>query len=432
LPSPVQNAGSRRDFLAGAAGLATASLTLPGLLPAVHAAGADTLRVGLVGCGNRGTGAAEQALTADPNVKLVAVGDMFDDRLQKCLKYLRGKEEVAKKVDVKPEHCFVGFDAYKKVLAAGIDVVLLTTPPGFRPLHLRAAVEADKHIFCEKPMATDAPGVRSVIESVRLSKKKNLSLVAGFCYRYERIKRELMKRIHGGAIGDIVALQCTYNTNALWHEPRKAGWDDMTYQLRNWPYFTWLSGDHIVEQACHSIDKMAWAMKDEPPLKAVGTGGRQTRTGKEFGHIFDHHAVVFEYKRGVKMFHFCRQQIGCKSETSDHVYGTLGSAHIVRQKQHRIDGKNAVVLKRTPNDDMYQNEHDAFFASIRSGKWINDGERMAQSTMMAILGRMVTYTGQEITWEQALASREDLLPAKMEFGPLGVPPVARPGVTKFV
>jgi predicted dehydrogenase len=427
--------GTRRDFLAASAGLAGASLMLPGLLPSVHAAGSDTLRVGLIGCGNRGTGAAEQALRADPNVKLVAMGDMFKDRLDSSLRGLRGADEVGAKVDVKPENCFVGFDAYKQVIASGVDVVILTTPPGFRPIHLKAAVEANKHVFCEKPMAVDAPGLRSVMASAHEAKKKNLALVAGFCYRYERAKREVMKRIHAGDIGEIITLQCTYNTGPLWHRKRENGWDDMTWQLRNWLYFTWLSGDHICEQACHSLDKMAWAMKDEPPIKAVGTGGRQTRIEPEYGHIFDHHAVVFEYKNGVKLFHCCRQQPNCKGDISDHVYGTLGALHIEESKKRQvITGKKPYLHRRKPGDrdDMYQNEHDELFASIRTGKPINDGERMAKSTLMAIMGRMATYTGQEITWEMALGSKEDLSPKRYELGSLPVAPVAQPGVTKFV
>ncbi|MFO0927463.1 MAG: Gfo/Idh/MocA family oxidoreductase [Gemmataceae bacterium] len=422
LPSSVSPQTSRRDFLgASAAGLASASLALPGLMPAVHAAGSDNLRIGLIGCGGRGTGAASQALRADPNVRLVAMGDMFADRLQGSLNTLRNDEEIAKRVDVKPDNCHHGFDAYKRVIDSGVDVVLLTTPPGFRPMHLKAAVEANKHIFCEKPMAVDGPGVRSVLETAREAKKRNLALVAGFCYRYEKGKRETMKRIHEGLIGDIVTLQCVYNTGALWHRPREQGWDDMTWQVRNWLYFTWLSGDHIVEQACHSIDKMAWAMKDVPPAKAFGTGGRQSRTGPEFGHIFDHHAVVYEWASGVKMFHHCRQQAGCANNVTDFVYGTLGTAEVMA---HRIKGKNAWIHRKKKNDraeDMYQNEHDELFASIRNGKPINDGERMAQSTLMAIMGRMATYTGQEITWEMALNSKENLSPPKYDFGPLPVP-----------
>ncbi len=425
---------SRRDFLsASTASLAGASL-LTGLTPAVHAAGGDEIKVGLIGCGGRGTGAASQALNADSNVKLTAMGDMFPDRLRASLNQLKRDDKIAKKIDVKPENCFTGFDAFKQVIGSGVDVVLLTTPPGFRPMHLEAAVAAGKHIFCEKPMAVDAPGVRRVMAACQEAKKKNLAVVAGFCYRYEHTKREWMKRIHDGDIGRIVALHCIYHANGLWHRERQPGWDDMTYQLRNWLYYTWLSGDHIVEQACHSIDKMAWAMNDVPPLRCVGTGGRQSRTGPEFGHIFDHHAVVFEYKDGVKLFHSCRQQNGAKTETSDWVLGSDGIAEIRGQRTHKITGKKPWSHRRREGerDDMYQNEHDELFASIRAGKPINDGDRMAQSTLMAIMGRMATYTGQEITWEMAMNSKEDLSPAKYEFGPLPTPEVARPGITKFV
>jgi len=428
----MQSKSTRRDFLSSSAGLAGASLLLPGGIPAVHAAGSDVLKVGLIGCGGRGTGAAIQALNADPNTRLTAMGDMFEDRLQLSLRQLRGDPAISNRVTVDAQSCYTGFDAYKKVINSGVDVVLLTAPPGFRPLHLKAAVEAGKHIFCEKPMAVDAPGVRSVMDSCREAKKKNLAVVAGFCWRYHRGKRETFKRIHQGDIGDIVALQCTYNAGALWHRPREKGWDDMTWQLRNWLYFTWLSGDHIVEQACHSIDKMAWAMKDEPPVKAHGTGGRQSRIEPEFGHIFDHHSVVYEWKNGVKMFHMCRQQKGAAIDVTDYVFGTKGTADIMR---HRITGEKKWQHRAKPGDrgeDMYQNEHDELFASIRAGKPINDGEWMTQSTLMAIMGRMATYTGQVITWDMAMNSKEDLSPPKYEFGPLPEPQIARPGITRFI
>ena len=428
---PNQSPGeSRRDFLTTSAAIAGAAM----VVPHVHAAGAETIRVGLIGCGGRGTGAASQALRADPHAKLVAMGDMFEDRLEGALKTIKNDDDIAKKIDVKQEMRFTGFDAYKKVIHSGVDVVLLTTPPAFRPMHLKAAVEANKHVFCEKPMAVDAPGVRSVLATCREAKKRKLAVVAGFCYRYEKKKREIMKRIHGGDIGRITALQCIYHAGALWHTPREKGWDDMTYQLRNWPYFAWLSGDHIVEQAIHSIDKMSWAMQDQPPLKATGLGGRQSRTGPEFGHIFDHHAVIYEYEGGVKLFHSCRQQKGTKQETSDFVYGTEGTASIVSQRDHKITGKKPYTHRVKPNDrteDMYQNEHDELFASIRSGKFINDGEWMAQSTLLAIMGRMATYTGEEITWKMAKESVEDLSPKRLEFGALPVAPVAKPGVTKY-
>lgn len=423
---------TRRDFLATSAGVASASVLLPAL-SSVYAAGNDTIKIGLIGCGNRGSGAAVQALRADKFVKLVAMGDVFKDKIDDSLKEILKAKDIADKVDVKPDKCFVGFDAYKDVINSGVDVVLLTAAPGFRPLHLDAAVKAGKHVFCEKPMAVDGPGVRSVMETVKLAKDKNLALVAGFCYRYQRLKQEWMKRIHGGDIGKIIALQCIYHANELWHRDRKDEWDDMTYQLRNWLYFTWLSGDHIVEQACHSIDKMAWAMQDEPPVSCIGTGGRARRTGKQFGHIFDHHSVVYEWKSGVKMFHSCRQQDNTKVETSDWVFGTEGTAEILSQRDHRIKGAKAWSgrPRRGDKDDMYQNEHDDLFASIRSGKPINNGDWMTKSTLMAIMGRMATYTGEEITWERALKSEESLAPKEYKFGPLPAVSVAVPGVTKI-
>lgn len=421
----------RRDFLQS--GLTGGVLLASGL---VHAAGPDTLKVGLIGCGGRGTGAAVNALRADGNVQLTAMGDMYGDRLESSLRSLQNEGDLAKKIAVKPDQKFTGLDAYKKVIESGVDVVILTTPPGFRPMQLEAAVAAGKHVFCEKPMATDAPGVRRVIETCKKAKEKGLAVVAGFCYQYQRLKRELMQRIHDGEIGKIVNVHTVYHAGALWHRPRAEGWDDFTAQVRNWPYYTWLSGDHIVEQAIHSIDKGAWALKDETPIKAIGLGGRQSRTGADFGHIFDHHYVCYEYKDGVKFFHSTRQQVGTKQEVSDFIYGTEGTASVVSQEIHKIVGKrpfqkSARAEMRTSKDDMYQNEHDELFRSIRSGKVINDGEWMTKSTLLGIMGRMATYTGQEITWEMAMNSKEDLLPNSLKEGPLATPPVAKPGFTKF-
>jgi predicted dehydrogenase len=419
---------NRRDFLKTSAASASA-LALAGA-PFVHASSDETLKVGLVGCGGRGTGAAAQALKADPNVRLWAVGDAFRDRLDSSLSQLRRNRDLANKITVPAERQFVGFDAYKDVIASDVDVVLLCTPPHFRPLHLRAAVNANKHIFCEKPVAVDAPGIRSVLATCEEAKRRNLSIVSGLCYRYEPAKREVMKRIHDGAIGPILALHTTYDTGALWMKERQPAWSDMEWQMRNWLYFTWLSGDHNVEQHIHSIDKMAWAMNDVYPVKCVGLGGRQVRTGPEFGHIFDHHAVVYEYASGVKCFSFCRQQEGAANNVTDFVVGTTGIADVMRHRlvNHqqaptwRYDGARA---------DMYQVEHTELFAGIRSGQHINNGDYMAKSTLMAIMGRMATYTGQEITWQRALNSTEDLTPPRYEWGPMPVPPVARPGITAF-
>lgn len=426
---------SRRSFLktsAVAAGLAA--------VPHVYAAGDDVIRVGLIGCGStrggRGRGAAENCVSAGANVKLVAMGDLFRDNLEYTRKYLTGKLGEGK-VDVPAERCFVGWDAYQKVIDSGVDLVILASPPGFRPQHFQAAVAAGKHIFAEKPVAVDGPGVRAVLKACEEAKAKRLSVVSGLCWRYDTGMREVMKRVHAGELGDILTLQCTYNTGALWNFPRQKDWSDMEWQVRNWLYFTWLSGDFNVEQHIHSLDKMAWAMKDEYPVKAVGVGGRQVRTSPDYGHIFDHHSVTYEFKSGAKLFSQCRQQEKCASDVSDHLWGTKGVCHIETSGRFTVKPHHAGVAwtyrksKESGDPGMYQNEHNELIASIRNGTPINNGEYMTKSTLMAIMGRMATYTGQVITWEQALNSTEDLRPAKYEFGSLPVPPVAQPGVTRF-
>ena len=391
------------------------------------------LRIGLVGCGGRGTGAAVNALRADPNVKLVALGDTFADHLESSLNSLATSEDTADihaKVQVDPEHRFVGWDAYRGVIDS-CDVVLLATSPHFRPLHLRAAVEAGKHVFVEKPIATDAPGVRSVFETCRMAAEKKLSIVSGLCYRYERKKRETLQRIHDGALGEIVAMHTTYNAGGLWHRGRKPEWSEMEYQMRNWLYFTWLSGDHIAEQHIHSLDKIAWAMGDYP-ARCLSTGGRTVRTEPEYGHVYDHFSTVYEWANGVKGFSYCRQWAGqVQTEVSDWIFGTRGRANIQAAEIAAGPAWNWRWREDEP-DDMYQNEHDALFAAIRRGEPIQNGEYMCKSTLMAIMGRMSAYTGQPITWDQAWNSQEDLSPKAYEWGAIETPPVARPGVTQFV
>jgi predicted dehydrogenase len=418
----------RRNFLK----TSTASLagtTLLAAAPPVHAGGSDELKVGLIGCGGRGTGAAEQACNAGPGIKLWAMGDMFKDRLDGSRRTLQ--RSLGDRMQVAEDRCFTGFDAFQGVLSSGVDVVCLAAPPHFRPQHLEAAVAAGKHVFCEKPMAVDAPGVRRVMKAAAEAKARNLAIVAGFCWRYHDGMREIFKRVHDGAIGEVIAIQSTYNADLLWKRDRQPDWSDMEWQLRNWLYFTWLSGDHIVEQAVHSIDKIAWTMKDVPPVKAYGSGGRQTRTAPEWGHIFDHHAVVFEFANGTRAYHYCRQQSGVHREVADTLLGTKGVAEAM---QWKITGPNAwqYPSRELRKLDMYQAEHNELFASIRAGKPINDGEWMCQSTLMAIMGRMATYTGQVITWDMAMNSKEDLTPPKYVLGPLPTPPVAMPGITKFV
>jgi predicted dehydrogenase len=422
----------RREFLKTSAAVAVGLSALAN----VHAGGSDVIRVGLVGCGSprggRGRGAAMNCLNAGENIKLVAMGDLFKDHLDYTLEYLR--KNAPDRVDVSSDRCFDGFDAYQKVIDSDVDLVLLAAPPGFRPIHIEAAVKAGKHVFAEKPVAVDGPGVRRVLKACAEAKQKNLAVVSGLCWRYEHGMRETVKRVHEGAIGNIQTLQCTYNTGGLWMVPRQPNWSDMDWQCRNWLYFTWLSGDHNVEQHIHSLDKMAWFMKDEYPVKAVGLGGRQVRTGPEYGNIFDHHSVVYEYKNGTKLFSNCRQQPGCASEVADHLWGTKGVCDIDALRSIfvvRNDKRWKYEPKGNP-PDMYQSEHNELIASIRAGKPINDGEWMTKSTLLAIMGRMATYTGQVITWERALNSKEDLSPPKYEFGDLPIRPVATPGVTKFV
>ncbi|MCH8042192.1 MAG: Gfo/Idh/MocA family oxidoreductase [Planctomycetes bacterium] len=425
--SPRNDSPNRRTFLKGTAAAAVAGTTLS-LARSAHAAVDDTIKIGLIGCGGRGTGAAVNALKSDKNIRLVAMADAFEDQLKKSHNGLNAR--MGNKVDVPLDRQFVGFDAYQKLVdLKDIDVVLLTTPPHFRPMQYKAAVEAGKHIFCEKPVAVDAPGVRSVIETTKKAKEKNLAVVSGLCYRYHLPKREVIKRIHGGEIGEIRAIHTNYNTGTLWHRGRRKDWSDTEWQMRNWLYFTWLSGDHIVEQHIHSLDKTSWILGDKTPLRAVGMGGRQVRTEEKWGNIYDHHAVVYEFEGGVKVFANTRQMSGTKSNVSDHVYGSKGYAEM---QSHRVEVGDSKWKYRGPSPSMYDQEHAELYASIRAGEPINNGDYMANSTMMAIMGRMATYTGQAITWDMAMNSKEDLSPAKYAWGPMGVRPVAMPGQTKFV
>ncbi len=431
---------TRRRFLAGTAAAAATPLILtPTTLAAsrrtIRKDDPDVLRVGLVGCGGRGTGAALQALSAeDGTVVLVAMGDAFADRLDSSHANLLNAlgQERAGRVQVDAEHRFVGFDAFKQVMDSDIDVVLLATPPHFRPEHLRYAVEHDLHVFTEKPMAVDGPGVRHVHETCELASAKGLALVSGFCWRSNVRHRAFYERIHDGAIGDLRAVYSTYNATPLGTNPRQDGWTDMEWQLRNWQHFDWLSGDHLVEQAVHSIDKQGWTFKDTPPLQCTAIGGRQAREGAERGNIYDHFSVTYDYPEGVKAFHMCRQMANCSNENSDYIYGAKGTAEINGwANQHIITGPDAWRYEG-PGNDMYQAEHDELFASIRAGSPRDDGTWMLRSTMLAIMGRMAAYTGQTITWDQAWNSAERLGPETYRWdGELSFAPVPIPGRTKF-
>jgi myo-inositol 2-dehydrogenase / D-chiro-inositol 1-dehydrogenase len=435
MKTPETSWTSRREFLkTSSTAVLAGAVMAPSILTsrAQTVSRGETLRVGLIGCGGRGTGAAAQALKADPNVELHAVGDAFPEPLAGSLRAIAA-EAGADKVKVKPENRFVGLDAYQKVIASGVDVVVLTTPPGFRPQHLRAAVASGKHVFCEKPMATDAPGVRSVIESVRIAKERSLALVAGFCWRYDYPLRELFRRIHDGQIGKVLALYGTYLTGPVRPMPpassRPAGITDLEWMIRNWYNFNWLGGDGLVEQAVHTCDWLAWAMKDVMPVSCTAVGGRQIPA--HGGNIYDHAEVNYVWANGARGFLAQRQIPGCSNENYLTVIGSKGIG--------LIDGRGPGITGEQPwryqgkKLSMYQVEHNELFASIRSGRPINDGDRMATSTLLSILGRTAAYTGQELTWEMILNSQQVLVPEIKNWESKVEPePMAMPGRTKFV
>jgi predicted dehydrogenase len=415
---------SRRDFLktTAAASLAAA---IPGSL-GLHAQGSDTIRIGVMGTGGRGTGAAVDAVNSSPGVEIVALFDPFQDRIDGSLKTLR--EKVPAAVKVKPETCFTGLDGYKKLLAVKeINYVILAAPPGFRPIQLKAAVEAGKNIFMEKPVAVDPAGVRSIIASSALAAEKGLSVVAGTQRRHQKKYLEVMKRVHDGAIGELVGGQCYWNQGDLWVRKKEPGWSEMEWHCRNWLYFSWTSGDHIVEQHVHNIDVMNWAFRANP-VKIMGMGGRQQRTAPEYGNIYDHFAVEFEYPGGVRVMSMCRQIPGCAERVEEKIVGIKGHAFGYGE----ISGPSAWKFEgEDPNP--YVVEHADNIAAIRAGKPLNEGKRIAESTLCAILGRMSAYTGRAISWDWGLnSSKLDLSPAKYEFGPNPVDPVAIPGQTPLI
>jgi len=405
----------------------------------------DAIRVGLVGCGGRGTGAAVQALTARQNVKLVAMADAFSDRIESSFKtitsteredWLGGSSDLRRQVDVPSDRRFVGFDAYLEIFPL-VDVVILTTPPAFRPLHFEAAVAAGKHVFMEKPVATDGPGVRRVLATAEIAKQKKLNVVVGLQRHYQRIYREWVDRLHAGIIGDIVLGRVYWNSDGVWVNARKPSQTEMEYQMRNWYYFTWLCGDHIVEQHIHNIDVANW-VKQGHPVRAQGQGGRLVRNGPDHGQIYDHHFVEFEYADGSRVLSQCRHMPNCVNRVSEAFHGTNGTAPspgmIVSQSGH-------VLFQHDDEEDPnpYQVEHDELFAAIAAGEYrFADAELGATSTMTAIMGRMATYSGQMVEWDAALHSDLDLMPKRYAFDapPPVLPdadgryPVPIPGVTR--
>jgi predicted dehydrogenase len=431
----------RRDFVkTSAAALGVTAVEIrPGRPPSYSQD--ETIRVGLVGCGGRGTGAAVQALNARANVKLVAMADAFEDRLTDSYETIANGEredrrDLRRQIDVPPERRFVGFDAYREVIPL-VDVVILTTPPGFRPMHFAAAVAAGKQVFMEKPVATDAPGIRSVLETAEEAKRKRLNVVVGLQRHYQTVYREWVDRLHAGMIGDITLGRVYWNSAGVWVRERKPDQTEMEYQMRNWYYFTWLCGDHIVEQHIHNIDVANW-VKQGVPIRAQGQGGRLVRNGPDHGEIFDHHFVEFEYADGSRVLSQCRHIPDCWNSVTEAFHGTNGTAP-----------EPGVILSRSGNtlfeqDDEtdpnpYQIEHDELFEAITRGEYkYADAEMGAQATMTAIMGRMATYSGQVVTWEDALHSDLSLMPTRYAWdakAPVvpdadGRYPIPTPGVTR--
>ena len=435
---------SRRTFVKQSTMLAGGLMTAPLLSNAgyFNNSADDTIKIALIGCGGRGTGAAVQALMSKQNVKLVAMADAFKDRLDSCYATLTSEENeeanVKARVAVPESNRFVGFDAYTKAMPLA-DVVILATPPGFRPIHFTEAVRLGKHIFMEKPVATDPAGVKKVLEAAEIAKQKKLNVVVGLQRHYQNSYRELYQRVKDGMIGEITSGQVWWNNDGVWVNMRQPNQTEMEYQMRNWYYFNWLCGDHINEQHIHNIDVMNW-FKGSYPVKAQGMGGRQVRTGKEYGEIYDHHFVEYQYADGSILNSQCRHIKGTYAKVDEQLVGTKGTmfagdANLVSK------GKVLYQYDKTKENNPYQKEHDELFEAIAKGKYkFADAENGAKSTMTSIMGRMATYSGQVIEWDKALNSGLNIMPTTFAWNanpPVmpdanGFYPVATPGVTKYL
>ena len=454
MRSKQNNLLSRRNFVKRTT-LATTGILSSGLpVGAVaNVNGNKKLKIALVGCGGRGTGAIVQALQADENTELIAMADAFQDRVEKSLKAVQEHFDGVMKIKIKPKNLFSGFDAYKKAIDLA-DVVILTTPPGFRPYHFEYAIENGKHVFMEKPVATDPVGVRKVLDVARVAKEKRLNVVVGLQRHYQKKYIDILNKINNGKIGKITGGQVYWNSSGVWVRERQPDQSEMEYQMRNWYYFNWLCGDHILEQHIHNIDVANWFIGDYP-LKAQGMGGRQVRNGKDHGEIFDHHFVEFTYKTGAVISSQCRHQPGCMRRVDESFQGTKGSVNMRYGDIVDLEGKEIYRYKSGNNTksskpsrsianglnepNPYQVEHDKLFASIRNGGVIADAENGAKSTLTAIMGRMATYSGKEITWDQAMNSKLELMPENPDWNTNpptmpdsnGIYSIPTPGITTY-
>ncbi len=411
-------------------------------------AGSEEFKIGLIGCSHRGTRAAAQLLQTKGPAKLWALGDLFADKVEYSYNLLKegtGRtydtepfKSMADKMDIPPDRQFTGFDAYQQVIDSGVNVVILASMPQFYPEHFRTSVEANKHVFLEKPAAVDPVGIRSIIETSKKAKEKNLTVVAGTQRRHQDYYLEVMKRIHDGALGEILTAQCYWLAagGSDWGNPKQPGMSDMEWQIRNWRVHTWLCGDHINEQHIHNLDIINWALNSHP-VRCLGTGGRQVRIGENKGNVFDHFTLEFEYPNGIKVLSFCSQINGTSHRIGENIVGTAGTAEMNMNRglimaRGKIQGENSYSFKERPKSP-YQQEMDDFADSIRNNKGANEGVQLAETTMTAIMGRMAAYTGQTVDWNRLMNdSKLDLSPEKLELGDLPVAPPAIPGKTKLV
>jgi myo-inositol 2-dehydrogenase / D-chiro-inositol 1-dehydrogenase len=420
----------RRTFLKTSA-VAGAAASL-GVLPAAHAAGTDVIKVGVIGCGGRGKGAAEnicEAAGSNFGIKIHALGDVFSDRVQDAFSSIKGSPLSEGKFDVTPDRCFSDFDAYQKVIDC-CDLVILATPPGFRPQHLEAAVKASKNIFTEKPVAVDGTGIRKVLKAAEDARAKNLAIVTGTQRRHQAGYLQSMKLIKEGGIGDVITGRVFWNQNNIWAHQRQSGWNDMENAIRNWYHYTWLCGGCIVEQHVHNLDVALWAFGSHP-VSCVGMGGREVNTGPEFGESFDHFAVDYEFGDGRHLLSMCRQINGCAGDVSEYFAGSKGSAHL-SPGSYQFSGNGLENIRIRKEVNPYVQEHIDLLASIRDGKPLNELKQVAESTLTAIMGRMSAFTGKAVSWDQALNSKLDTFPQTLAWGPLPPPEIAKPGTTPLV
>lgn len=420
---------SRRNFIKSSS-LVLGSLPFASMANSLHEN--RKIKVGLIGCGGRGVGALVQALSADPDVIVTALADVFPEQLDQALLLAQKKDSV--RVDVPKERQFLGFESYKKLIETDVDVVLLCSPPNFRPDHMEYAVSKGKHIFCEKPVAIDIPGLKRVMDSVKTAKEKNLNIVSGFCFRYLQPNREIMQRVLGGDIGDVRSVTTFRCGGENTVKPRLAHYNEMQYQLKNWVYFQRYTADLIVEQTVHSLDYMNWIMNNKLPKSVFATGGRQAWKWDGLGNGYDHFAVEYDYGNGVKGMHFGRQQSGTDNRNSVEVLGTKGNVEVNLMSSYKIYGDKPFEYSGTANN-MYQTQHDELMSAIRSGKVINDGDHMVNSTLLAIWGKISAYTGKRISLEQIFSSNEVLSPNSDQFSwdmPEDKLEIARPGMKSFI